>query len=156
LWVARRGSSWRRRATQMIALLGRSRRRYVVCWQRWPASRRGWRMQVAFSFLHLDEDVHLLAGVYRRLALERVNHLQDARVDALRVVACQVLLRDHVGLKPDEAELELVLGVAAGARDCRGCRGDAGGVLLVDIGADVELAVRTHQDQRLRERAGLR
>src|SRR4051812_44997207 len=65
----------------------------------------------------IDEYVHLLSDVDRQLAaLERVYHLQHARVYPLGAVAGQRTLRYNVGLDVGEFQGRLDVAIAANAR----------------------------------------
>ena len=66
--------------------------------------RRPW-VRTERSLSAVDEDVHLLADVNRKIRIfESENHLQYAGIDAFCAFAGERFFREDVGIDPDELE----------------------------------------------------
>src|SRR5262249_6862137 len=86
----------------------------------------------------VDEHVELLANEYRVLAsFDCVQHLENTRIDALRVVAGERLLGHDVRLDAHEAHGHLVSRVTARIGLSRCAAAEAWDVPFIDINANV-------------------
>ena len=85
-----------------------------------------------------DKHIDLLADIKRRIrrAGQRVYDLQDAGVHPLGAGAGERNLGYHIGLDAHEFERKGDGGIAFQVSERRLTRADAGGVLLVDVGAE--------------------
>src|SRR5262249_25859511 len=98
--------------------------------------------------LDFDENVHLLPHIKRNAALpEPVDRLKHARIHPLRAVAGEGFLGNHVGLEANELELSTAARVAALGRLGPRARPHAPGVVLVDVGADVQPVHFAHYEE---------